>query len=246
VLRDLILAGRQRQRPNLACGRFMKMTVWRWSASRRTRLRAHHAGQDSSPANEIGEGGTLQAGPMRLKPPLVALAVTLALASALAGCQGASGPAADGPLSSGSSRYGPVPTGGICVPGGKRQTFGVQTFTNFGNAVVVLDRVVLLHPHRERLIGSYAVPGNSSVGAPGGWPPGDSVAPLPPAWKHRQPVHGFRLAPGKTFTMVLGVLATTSARATSQGMLVYYHDSAGSYVAKNYFANIIAAVKHTC
>lgn len=103
--------------------------LWRWSASRRARLRTHHAGHDSNPANGIGEGGTLKAGPMRLKPLLGALAVTLALASALAGCQDVSGPAADGPLSSGSSRYGPVPTGGICVPGGRRQTFGVQIFT---------------------------------------------------------------------------------------------------------------------
>ena len=47
--------------------------------------------------------------------------------------------------------------------------------------------------------------------------------------------------------MVLGIVATTPARATSQGILVYYHDAAGSYVAKNYFANIIAAVKmHGC
>lgn len=47
--------------------------------------------------------------------------------------------------------------------------------------------------------------------------------------------------------MTLGIVATTLGRATSQGMLVYYHDSAGSYVAKNYFANIItAASQHSC
>ncbi len=42
--------------------------------------------------------------------------------------------------------------------------------------------------------------------------------------------------------MVLGIAATTHARATSQGMLLYYHDSSGTYIAKNYFMNIIAAV----
>ena len=34
--------------------------------------------------------------------------------------------------------------------------------------------------------------------------------------------------------------------ATSQGMLVYYRDSSGTYVAKNYWANNLAANTHTC
>jgi hypothetical protein len=60
-------------------------------------------------------------------------------------------------------------------------------------------------------------------------------------------VHGFRLAAGKTFNMVLGVGAIAQGdRATSQGMLVYYHDSSGAYVAKNYWANILAANTHAC
>jgi len=47
--------------------------------------------------------------------------------------------------------------------------------------------------------------------------------------------------------MVLGIAARTPAQATSGGMLLYYHDPSGSYVAKNYFANIIAATaKHGC
>ena len=195
------------------------------------------------PAKGLGKGGTLQTGPTRVKPLLWVLAITLALASALAGCQGASRPPADGPLSSGNSRYGPIPDGSECVPGGTPDTFGEQTFTNYGSTVVVLDRVVLLHPQRERLIGSYAVPGNSEVGARRDWPPEHTLAPLPPGWRHRQPVQGFRLAPGRTFGMALGIIATTPARATSRGMLVYYHDSAGSYVAKNYFANIITAAR---
>ncbi|HUC59386.1 MAG TPA: hypothetical protein VMA95_18430 [Streptosporangiaceae bacterium] len=47
--------------------------------------------------------------------------------------------------------------------------------------------------------------------------------------------------------MVLGISATTPVRATSRGMLLYYHDASSTYVAKNYFANIIAAVSsHGC
>ena len=47
--------------------------------------------------------------------------------------------------------------------------------------------------------------------------------------------------------MVLGVAAIAGGRwATSQGMLVYYHDSSGTYVAKNYWANNLAANTHTC
>jgi len=76
------------------------------------------------------------------------------------------------------------------------------------------------------------------------WPP--KYPGMPPAWKDRQPVHSFRLAPGKTFNMVLGVTAAGPGRATSQGMLVYYHDSAGRYVSPNYFAMIIAATKTGC
>jgi len=130
------------------------------------------------------------------------------------------------------------------VPGGRPQTFGDQIFTNFGPTVVVLDRVVLLHPQQQRLIGSYAVPGTLAVGAPGGWPP--KYQGIPPGWKHRQPIHGYHVAPGKAFNMVLDIAATSPARATSKGMLLYYHDSSGTYVARNYFANIIAASTKSC
>jgi len=180
-----------------------------------------------------------------VKPsPLTVAALAVTLASALGGCGGGGGPAADGPLSSASSLHGVIPNGSICVPGGRAQTFGDQQFTNFGHTTVVLDRVVLLRPHNQRLVGSYAVPGDLLVGAPGGWPPKN---PGIPTWKNRRAVHGFRLVPGKTFNLVLGVAAVAAGRrATSQGMLVYYHDSAGTYVAKNYFGNIIAANTHTC
>ncbi len=134
--------------------------------------------------------------------------------------------------------HGPIPQGSECVPGGRPQAFGLQQFTNYGGTTVVLERVVLLHPHNERLVGSFAVPGDRVLGV-AHWPP--TYHPAQPNWKNRQVVHGFRLAAGKRFNMILGISAITPARATSQGMLVYYHDSSGSYVAKNFWANILAA-----
>jgi hypothetical protein len=175
--------------------------------------------------------------------PLAAIAVAVALASALGGCGGHGGPAADGPLSSGNGVHDPIPRGSICVPAGRPVAFADQQFTNYGDATVVLDRVILLRPRNERLIGSLAVPGDQVIGTVH-WPlkePG-----LPPTWKDRQPVRGFRLAAGKSFNMVLGVVAITSGRrATSLGMAVYYHDSSGSFIVKNYYANIIAAGANT-
>lgn len=167
----------------------------------------------------------------------------LVLASALGGCS-SHGRSADGPLSSGLGIHDPVPRGSVCAPGGRPWAFGLQSFTNYGKATVVLDRVVLLHPHNEHLVGSYAVPGDNIFGVIN-WPPRNFQTQ--PAWKDRQPVHGFRLAPGKSFNMVLGVAAIAGGRrATSQGMLVYYHDSSGTYVAKNFYANIIAANTRIC
>ncbi len=161
------------------------------------------------------------------------LLTAVALASALTGCTSGGSPSADGPVSSSSSRHGTIPNGSQCVPGGGPQTFGDELFTNFGNTTVTLDRVVLLHSSHQRLIGSYAVPGDLLIGASGDWPP--RYPGMPATWKHRQPVHGFRLASGKSFNMVLGIVATTSGRATSQGMLLCYHDASGTYVARNYF-----------
>lgn len=141
--------------------------------------------------------------------------------------------------------------GPICAPGGHQWAFGLQQFTNYGHTTVVLDRVVLLHPHNEHLVGSYAVAGDLIVGTvrwPPKYPPGAPAVPgMRAAWKHRQPVHGFRLTPGRSFNMVLGVTAIVgNRRATSQGMLVYYHDSSGIYVAPNYWANIIAVNTGAC
>jgi hypothetical protein len=182
---------------------------------------------------------------IRVRPlPLMAVGMAAALVSALAGCHSGRSPAADGPLSSGNGIHDPIPRGSVCTPDGGPQTNGLQVFTNYGSTIVVLDRVVLLRPRNQWLLGSYAVPGEYVVGSPHGWPP--RSAQLPPTWKHRQPVHGFRLAAGGTFNMVLGVAPITKRRSTAQGMLVYYHDSSGTYVAKDYWAEIIAGNPHGC
>lgn len=170
---------------------------------------------------------------------LPSAAAAIAVMSALGGC-GTKGSATDGPLGKNDS----VPLSSNCAPGGRPVAFGFDQFTNHGHTTVVLDRVVLLHPRNERLIGSYAVPGDWLLGEDH-WPPENPA--LPPTWKDRRPVHGFHLAPGKTFNLVLGIAAISSGhRAISQGELIYYHDSSASYVTKNYSAKIIAANARTC
>jgi hypothetical protein len=180
---------------------------------------------------------------MRVKPlPLAMVALAAALASALGGC-GSGGPATNGPLSGGA--FGSISGGDDCTPGrlGQPLAFGDELFTNHGNATVVLDRVALLHPHHEHLTGSYAVPGDLLIGV-ATWPP--KYAGLPSTWKDRKPVHGFRLAPGKSFNMVLAVTATAPGRASSRGMVIYYHDSAGTNVTSNHLAMTIAVGKTVC
>ena len=177
---------------------------------------------------------------MCLKPrALAAVALAAAITIVLGGCN--SGPATDGPLGGGA--FGSISGGDDCVPGhpGRPQTFGDVRYTNQGHATVVLDRVILVHPINERLIGSYAVPGMRLIGVPGNWPP--KYPGIAAEWKDRQPVHGFRLAPGKSFNMVLGVVAASAGAARSRGMVVYYHDSAGSYLLTNHLAMTIAVNK---
>jgi len=82
------------------------------------------------------------------------------------------------------------------------------------------------------------------VGVTRGFPP--SYSGLPPTWKHRQRVRGFRLAPGKSVNMVLGLAATGGPCARSPGMVIYYHDPAGSYVVEDHFAMIIAVGGRQC
>jgi hypothetical protein len=167
--------------------------------------------------------------------------LVVALVSAVAGCSSGS-TAGDGPLNSRGTDGNPS-RGTSCAPGGEQQTFGTEQFINHGHATVVLDRVVLRRPRNERLVGSYAVPGKWLIGVVP-WPP--HYAGIPSTWKDRQPVHGFRVAPGKPFNMVLGVAAVAPGRASSRGMLIYYHDAAGSYVTRDDVAMIIAATKNGC
>jgi hypothetical protein len=175
--------------------------------------------------------------------PLAAAALAAALASA--GCSSSdSSPATDGPLRGGV--FGSATGGFDCSPGRVRKpvTFGDETFRNHGHSTVVLDRVGLRRPRNVHLVGSYAVPGVQGAGVSRTFPP--RYSGLPPAWKHRQRVHGFRLAPGKTFNMVLGVAATGGPPARSPGMVIYYHDPAGRYVAVDHFAMIIADGSREC
>jgi hypothetical protein len=174
----------------------------------------------------------------------VLAAVTLAAALAVAGCGGSTGPATDGPLRGGP--FGAPSGGGTGTKArvGQPIAFGDERFTNHGHATLVLDRVGLRQPRHLRLVGSYAVPGTLMIGV-ARWPP--RYRGIPPSWKHRRQVHGFRLAPGKSFNMVLGVLATTGTPcARSPGMVIYYHDPAGSYVVVDHFAMAIEVGKRDC
>lgn len=175
----------------------------------------------------------------------VLAAVALAGALTVAGCGGSSGRATDGPLRGGP--FGsPSPGGAACAEAriGQPIAFGDERFTNHGHATLVLDRVGLRHPHHVNLIGSFAVPGIGLAGVTRSWPPRHSG--LPPSWKHRQQVHGFRLAPGKSFNMVLGVVATGGPPARSPGMAIYYHDPAGRYVVVDRFAMVVAVSGRKC
>jgi hypothetical protein len=176
---------------------------------------------------------------------LLLAAVALAAALASAGCgSNNSGPATDGPLRGGA--FGYSGGGSDCSPAraGQPVSFGDEQFTNHGHDTLVLDRVVLRQPSHVRLVGSLVVPGIYGIGVTRGFPP--RFRGLPPTWKHRQQVHGFRLAPGKSFQIVLGVVAPGGRPARSPGMAIYYHDPAGRYVAVDHFAMIIAVGRREC
>lgn len=183
--------------------------------------------------------------PLLLRGMPLTVVALVALAITLGGCGGgggSGGPTADGPLSSGLGIHDPSPPSTICAPGGRPWAFGLESFTNYGHTAVIVDRVVLARPRNEHLVGSYAVPGSRVVGVVQ-WPVRNPQTQ--PAWKDRQPVPGFRLAPGQSLNLVLGIAAIAAGRrATSQGTLVYYHDSVGAYVAADNDVSIIAAT--TC
>jgi hypothetical protein len=202
-------------------------------------MRSLWQGRRRDPIWELwwGYASAVLAPQMRITRPVLT-AVALAVALTSAGCGGSSGPSTHGPLRGGA--FGYVTGGGDCavVRVGQPVSFGDEQFTNHGHTTLVLDRVGLRHPRNVRLIGSIAVPGTYGIGVVDGFPP--RYRELPPTWKHRQPVHGFRLAPGKSFQIVLGVVATGGRPARSPGMAIYYHDPAGRYVAVDHFAMEIA------
>ncbi|MGH3405259.1 MAG: hypothetical protein ACRDRJ_22555 [Streptosporangiaceae bacterium] len=164
------------------------------------------------------------------------------LTYSLAGCDNGC-PATDGPL---NGPFG-TPSGHVvCTAArvGQPIAFGLDTFTNHGHTAIALDRVGLLQPRHERLVGSYAAPGVYIAGVVN-WPP--RHPPTSRNWKDRQAVHGFRLAPRKSFNMVLGVIATATGGATSQGMRIYYHNTAGRrYLAFDHNKLIIDTAKRGC
>jgi hypothetical protein len=167
----------------------------------------------------------------------VVLAVALTLA--LAGC-GSDSPATDGPLGGAGRGTASV---WACARLAQPVTFGTEEYTNDGHSTVVLDHVGLRDHRGEHIIGAYAVPaGNFLVGVTPGWPP--KYLGMPGTWKYRQPVHDFRLAPGKRVNLVLGVVATTTLTGRSQGIVLDYHDPAGSYVLNDHLAMIIITRRH--
>jgi len=95
------------------------------------------------------------------------MALASALTLAVSGCSRDRGPSVRDPLGGGA--FGSISDDDDCAPGhvNQPQTFGDERFTNNGQSAVVIDRVVLLHPHSERLVGSYAMPGNSFIRATG-------------------------------------------------------------------------------
>lgn len=171
-------------------------------------------------------------------------AVALAVVLASTGCTSSNGPTTDGPL--GGGPFGGPGGGADCqvTSIGQRVTFADETFTNRGHLTVVLDHLGLLRPHNLRLLGSYAVPGHWMVGERFGWPP--KGPQLPPTWPHRRAVPGFRLKPGRRFNIAIGVVATTGPLARTSGMVIRYHDSAGSYVLDNHFAMGIGTSNAQC
>jgi hypothetical protein len=187
---------------------------------------------------------------VRMRVALVAVLAVVVLAGCGGPCCDEAQPArlaTNGPLSSGvGHNHKALPHDGECAPrsNGAREAFGIDTFTNYGHATVVLDRVVLLQPHNERLIGADVIPGTREPIGTIPWPP--NYPSIRRVWKIRKPVQGYRVAPGKSFNLVIGEEPTGTANATSQGVLVYYHDPGGYYMAPNYLGMQIAPGKNGC
>jgi hypothetical protein len=162
----------------------------------------------------------------------VAFAAAATMTVILAACGASSAAVTGGPLG------GAVAGGGECAPAapGGGVTFGIEDFQNTGHSTLVLDSVALRHPRGLRLVGAYADPGQLLMGAGLPWPPEPGQGyPIQSNWKYRRPVRGFRLAPGQWFNMVIGVTAPRRPGGSTSGLVVRYHDSAGSYVVQDHF-----------
>jgi hypothetical protein len=164
---------------------------------------------------------------------LAVAALTVAFVPAMSGC-GSGGP---GPLAA-------APSGeSQCIPAkpGQGVTYGLERWTNHTSQTIVFDRVGIRRPQRLKLLGAYATPGLYVVGMWGSWPPkGQRDFRLPRSWAHRRPVAGYRLRPGATAGMVLGVESTAPPRGSTPGMLIWYHTASGSYLLRDDLEIIVA------
>jgi hypothetical protein len=123
----------------------------------------------------------------------------------------------------------------VCFPGKPlgKYTYGVEDFTNHSAQTVVFDRVGLRDPVHLKVLGAYLAARDRSaqIGALLGWPPKglDGLTD----WARRRPVRGYRLRPGTATEVILGFQVTAPGGGISPGMLIWYHNGAGSYVLRD-------------
>jgi hypothetical protein len=164
---------------------------------------------------------------------LAMVALTVALVPAMSGC-GSSGP---GPL-----RAAPPGTS-TCIPAkpGQGVTYGGERWTNHTSQTIVFDRVGIRRPQHLKLLGAYATPGLYVVGMWASWPPkGQPEIWLSHSWAHRRLVAGYRLRPGATAGIVLGIESTAPPRGSTPGMLIWYHTASGNYLLRDDYEIIVA------
>jgi hypothetical protein len=154
------------------------------------------------------------------------LLLALALTAGLAGCGSSDAPLRAAP--SGESQ-------GFCkIKQGQGITYGLEDFTNHSSQTVGFDRVGIRDPRNLKVLGARLTPGDRYlVGMWPTWPPHPQRSyPLASSWKHRRLVAGYRLRPGKSAGVVLGI-EPTAFPASTAGMLIWYHTASGSYVLRD-------------
>lgn len=150
----------------------------------------------------------------------------------LAGCGGSSAPQSGGPLGP------PGNPGGACLPAagpGQPESDGFTEYSNLGSAPLVITRVSLAAPRHLALLGSYLVPtGGTELGESATFPPKSTTgSPLPPGWAGRQKPGHFRLMPGKSVNIIVGIEATVRPGGMSPGVEIWYTEAGTSYVRKS-------------